>query len=66
MTVPERVWEERLDEEDGVGALRSLHDAGGIDIVTVEDLFRFVGSLSFGLFLFQKCPDFTEKGNDPL
>jgi hypothetical protein len=42
VTVPERVWDELLDGEDGVDALRSIHDAGVLDIVTVNDSSLFV------------------------
>lgn len=42
MTVPERVWDELLEGDDGVDALRSFHDAGGIDIVTVDASSLFV------------------------
>jgi hypothetical protein len=42
VTVPERVWDELLEGDDGVDALRSFHDAGGIDIVTVDASSLFV------------------------
>ena len=42
ITVPERVWDELLDGEAGVDALRSIHDAGVLDIVSVNDSSLFV------------------------
>nr|WP_255291469.1 UPF0175 family protein [Natrinema sp. CBA1119] len=36
VTVPQQVWNELLAGEDGVDALRSVRDAGGMDIVNVQ------------------------------
>lgn len=37
VVVPEQVWDELMDGEDGVDRLRSVHDDGLFEIVTVED-----------------------------
>ena len=37
VVVPEQVWDELMDGEDGVDRLRSVHDDGLLEIVTVED-----------------------------
>jgi predicted nucleic acid-binding protein len=42
VTVPKPVWDELFDGEEGVEALRGFHDAGALDIVTVEDSSLFV------------------------
>lgn len=42
VTVPRQVWNELVAGEEGVDALRSSRDAGGIDIVTVAEDTLFV------------------------